>query len=179
MEFKDIQYVEFVQEFAKVLREGVYEKELSDLVFLCIGTDRITGDSFGPLVGYNLKELYKEELKVHIFGDLERPVSSNNIERIIRRIDERYSNPYVIAIDSAVSRRDNIGKIVVSERALNLGSSLDKKDIKIGDISIKGVVSEDLKDPKENFNLLQNTSLNLVLNMANLTAKGIYNVINV
>ena len=30
------------------------------IIFLCIGTDRSTGDSLGPLVGYKLKSLKKK-----------------------------------------------------------------------------------------------------------------------
>ena len=28
-----------------------------DIIFLCIGTDRSTGDSLGPLIGYKLKPI--------------------------------------------------------------------------------------------------------------------------
>ena len=172
-------YDEFVQEFANNLNESIQGKELSDLVFLCVGTDRITGDSFGPLVGYKLRELYRAEKRVHIFGDLGNDISINNIEKILKQINEKYANPFVIAIDSAMANKDNIGKIVVGRRRMNLGSSLNKKTIKVGDISIKGVVAEDSGNPNKNFVLLQNTPLNLVMNMADTTAKGIYDIINI
>jgi len=173
------QYDEFVQEFAAYMNKATSEKEISDLVFLCVGTDRITGDSFGPLVGHKLKRLYKAEKKVHIYGDLELPLSADNIEKNVQRIQKRYERPFVIAIDSAVSEKSNIGKIVTSKRRMHLGSSLSKEVIKVGDISIKGIVSEDLGSPQKNFILLQNTSLGLVMNMADITAKGIYEVIRI
>ncbi|EKY29632.1 hypothetical protein HMPREF0216_00124 [Clostridium celatum DSM 1785] len=34
------------------------------IIFLCIGTDRATGDSLGPLIGYKLKNL---NIKISIF----------------------------------------------------------------------------------------------------------------
>lgn len=179
MKFKEKLYDEFVHEFANILSGTIKEKEPSDLIFLCVGTDRVIGDSFGPLVGYRLKELYKEERRVHVFGDLEVPVSISNIEKIIERINQRYEKPFIIVIDSAVSTRVNIGKIVVGRKRMNLGSSLDKKVIKVGDISIKGIVSEDSGSPRQNFMLLQKAPLNLVISMAETTAKGIYDVINV
>ena len=46
-------------------------------------------------------------------------------------------------------------------------------------MSIKGVVSRDLNNPKYNFKLLQNTSLNLIMNMSDLVVKGISKVLNV
>ena len=46
-------------------------------------------------------------------------------------------------------------------------------------MSIKGIVSKDLKYSKYNFKLLQNASLNLIMNMADVVAHGICNTINV
>ena len=62
---------------------------------------------------------------------------------------------------------------------MNIGSGLNKKSIYIGDISIKGIVSKDFKKPQYNFKMLQNTSLGLIMNMADCVSQGIYNVINV
>ena len=33
-----------------------YKKSFNELVILCIGSDRITGDSLGPLVGHSLSK---------------------------------------------------------------------------------------------------------------------------
>ena len=53
--------------------EEVRAEECRDgVVFLCIGTDRSTGDSLGPLIGYKLKE--QKIRRVEIVGTLERPV---------------------------------------------------------------------------------------------------------
>ena len=55
MTFKEELYNNFVQDFSIVLREKIKDLELSKLIFLCIGTDRVMGDSFGPLIGYKLQ----------------------------------------------------------------------------------------------------------------------------
>ena len=34
-------------------------KKYLDIVFLCIGTDKIAGDCLGPLVGSRMKELFQ------------------------------------------------------------------------------------------------------------------------
>ena len=49
----------------------------------------------------------------------------------------------------------------------------------IGDMSIKGVVAKKSNNPRCNLNLLQNTRLSLVLNMADIVSSGIYNVIEI
>lgn len=38
------------------------------IIFLCIGTDRATGDSLGPIIGYKLKNI--ERKNIYIYGSL-------------------------------------------------------------------------------------------------------------
>lgn len=179
MTFSGETYNNFIYDFSNVLRKKIQDLEISELIFLCIGTDRITGDSFGPLVGYKLKHLFREEKNIKVVGDLENIVTIHNVEKIIKNINSTYEIPFIIAIDAAISNKNNIGKIIVSEQKMNVGSGLNKKSIYIGDVSIKGIVAKDLKKPQYNFKLLQNTPLGLIMNMAECTAYGIYNVINV
>lgn len=48
------------------------DSNFEELVFLCIGSDRITGDSLGPLIGHRLS---KEHLnRCSIYGTLANPV---------------------------------------------------------------------------------------------------------
>ena len=47
------------------------------IIFICIGTDRSTGDSLGPLVGYKLQFLNKSN--IHIYGTLQSPIHAKNI----------------------------------------------------------------------------------------------------
>ena len=44
---------------------------------------------------------------------------------------------------------------------MNVGSGISRRNIYVGDMSIKGIVSKDLRNPKYNFKLLQNTSLRI------------------
>ena len=60
---------------------------------------------------------------------------------------------------------------------MRIGKGIDKNLEPIGNVSIKGIVAKDYKIPKINFTILQNTSLNLVMNLAEDTARGIYEVI--
>lgn len=153
--------------------------EFSNYVFLCIGTDRMTGDSFGPLVGYKLKALLEGDYRnVSIVGTLAEPVSCINAYSKVKKIYEKYPRPCIIAIDAALSRQEDVGNLIVSNKKIKLGNGLDKKCYTIGDVSIKGVVAPNYSEPKCNFRVLQNTSLNLVMDLADVTANGIYNVIN-
>ena len=173
-------YNNFVEDFARVICQQTAGKEYSNIIFLCIGTDRITGDTFGPLVGYKLDRLFKDTSKINIIGNLSQPVCCNNIENVINSINEQYNNPFIVAIDSALSIvPENIGRIKVSEGGLCVGSGLDKNNVHIGDMNIKGIVGRDTRKPIQNFKILQNISLNLVMRLADTVSKGIYSTIKI
>ena len=159
MTFKEEIYNDFIQNFSIVLRNKVRDLEISKLIFLCIGTDRVIGDSFGPLVGYKLKYLFRNEENIKVIGDLNNIICTHNISRIIKEINNRYPDSFLIAIDAALSNRNSIGKIIISDKSINVGSCFNRNNIQVGDMSIKGIVSKRLSNPKHNFKLLQNTAL--------------------
>ncbi len=179
MTFKEEVYQNFVNDFSIILRNKIEGLEISKLIFLCIGTDRVIGDSFGPLVGYKLKNIFYGNENIEVIGDLENEVNLSNIIRILDRIKSTYELPFLIAIDSALSYRKEIGRIVVSASKMNIASSLSNKKILVGDVSIKGIVAKNLVNPQQNFRLLQNVPLNIIMNMADTVAQGISKVINV
>ena len=51
----------------------------SELIFLCIGSDRVTGDCLGPYIGHQLSQ--KEIHGVYVYGTLCHPVHALNLER--------------------------------------------------------------------------------------------------
>ena len=55
------------------LRERVTDE---DIILVCIGTDRSTGDSLGPLTGSKLLEKNLEHF--YIYGTLQHPVHAVN-----------------------------------------------------------------------------------------------------
>lgn len=171
---------QFINVFSDTICKLTKNKTYSSLVFLCIGTDRITGDSFGPIVGYHLKKLFKDTKNVAIFGDLENIVCSINIDSTINKICKDYSNPFIISIDSALSKNaDNVGKLFVDKGGIVIGSSISREKFIIGDMHIKGVIAKDLFNSKKNFYLIQNTRLNMIIKMADIVSNGIYQSIKI
>jgi len=139
------------------------------IVILCIGTDRSTGDSLGPLVGNKLNFLIRN--KVHIYGNLECPVHAKNLCETIDEINFTYTNPYIIAIDACLGSLQNVGKIIVEEKPLSPGAAMNKDLPKVGDLSITGVVN--VAGAFE-FMVLQNTRLFTVMMLADAISKGLY-----
>ena len=64
MTFKEEIYNNFVCDFSNNLRQKIQDIEISKLIFLCIGTNRVIGDCFGPLVGSKLKHYFSQEENV-------------------------------------------------------------------------------------------------------------------
>jgi putative sporulation protein YyaC len=138
------------------------------MVFVCIGTDRSTGDSLGPIIGHKLKDL--KHANVHVYGNLDTPVHAKNLDEITRQISEKYTNPFVIAIDACLGKVDHVGHITVGQGAIKPGSAVNKDLLPVGDMHITGIVNfSGFMD----FLILQNTRLGTVMKMADIISSGI------
>ncbi|MGG2063273.1 spore protease YyaC [Bacillus sp. S14(2024)] len=138
------------------------------LIILCIGTDRSTGDALGPLVGSKLQDYNIQNF--HLYGTLESPVHALNLEETITEIHKTFMNPFIIAIDACLGKSQNIGSITIGKGPSKPGAAMNKKLPAIGDMHIHGIVN--LNGFMEFF-VLQNTRLNLVMNMATSIAESI------
>lgn len=168
----DIIYNNFINDFSSKMCNLKSEIPYTDYIFLCVGSDKITGDAYGPIVGEKLEKYFKNFYNnIRVVGTLEKTVSGINLEKEIKEIYNTYKNPCIIAIDAALSIKEDIGKIVVTNKKMQFGKGTNKKVIETGEISIKGIVAKDCKMPKYNFNELQTTSLNIVMKLADITAK--------
>ena len=142
-----------------------------NIVILCIGTDRSTGDSLGPLVGHKLKPMLKSFPHVELFGTLENPIHAQNLEETISFINSQFSNPFIIAIDSSLGRSDKIGFLSIKNIPLNPGAGVNKVLPEVGNISLTGIVN--ISGVME-YLVLQNTRLYIVMKMADIISKGLY-----
>ncbi|NLB89439.1 MAG: spore protease YyaC [Syntrophomonadaceae bacterium] len=142
-----------------------YNKEI---VYLCIGTDRATGDCLGPLVGTRLSLLVPY---ANIFGTLQNPCHATNLTEILNNIDTQFNNPLIIAIDASLGNADRIGYINIKKGSLKPGTALKKVLPEVGDFHISGVVN--VAGFLEHM-VLQNTRLYLVYSMADIIAKSLY-----
>ena len=174
--------------FVKKVKE---EKEKTGVLFLCIGSDRSTGDSLGPLVGYKLEQKglpgmqparhnpasQSRELLVMppvgstpLFGTLRRPVHAVNLEETMEQIRTEYQDHVVVAIDASIGRHEHVGYITVGLGSLKPGLGVRKNLGAVGDVFITGIVgSGGAWEPL----LLQNTRLSVVMELADCICQGI------
>ena len=149
------------------------EQEKKGILFLCIGSDRSTGDSLGPLVGYKLERSDQGQNgwpSLPLFGTLQKPVHAINLEETMRQIRTEYEDHVVVAIDASIGRHEHVGYITVGMGALKPGLGVRKNLGSVGDVFITGIVgSGGAWEPL----LLQNTRLSVVMELADCIYKGI------
>ncbi|WDL96902.1 spore protease YyaC [Alicyclobacillus sp. ALC3] len=138
-----------------------------ELVIVCIGTDRSTGDAYGPLVGTALKH---EDCPVPVYGTIHEPVHALNLEATTDYIAIRHRGAYVIAVDATLDTFDNVGAIQIYSSPLRPGANAGKELAAVGDCSVLGVVNVDGFLAQTT---LQFTRLALVMDMAESTAAGL------
>ncbi|CAM3942258.1 spore protease YyaC [Mesobacillus zeae] len=161
------------EQSAEKLAEGLLSRipafTTRPIVFVCIGTDRSTGDSLGPLVGTLLKE--KEISPFHVYGTLDDPIHAVNLADKLEEIKKKHFNPYMIGIDACLGRLKSVGSIHVSGGPVKPGAGVNKDLPEVGEMHITGIVNV---SGFMEFFVLQNTRLNLVMNMAKAIAGGIH-----
>jgi putative sporulation protein YyaC len=117
--------------------KGINKKK--GIIIVCIGTDRSTGDCLGPLLGYKLKEIENNRIKV--FGTLKHPVHALNLDYYLEEIKNEFRNWIIIAVDASIGTADHVGLVTISQGSLAPGAGVGKDINTVGDISITGIVT--------------------------------------
>lgn len=130
------------------------------ITFLCIGTDRSTGDSLGPLTGSKLVEYGFP----NVVGTLPLPCDAHTLAERSAAIP---SDHIVIAIDACLGPAGAVGGFFVYEEPLLPARSVGLSLPAVGNYSIAGVV--DANGPKP-YRTLQTTPLYRVMCMADSIA---------
>ncbi|MBZ2175681.1 spore protease YyaC [Schnuerera sp. xch1] len=163
--FASIKFSNLILEY---LRTNI--KSTQELIILCIGTDRSTGDSLGPLVGYKLTPHLNYYDNVKLLGTLDNPIHAKNLNDTLNEIGRLHREAFIIAVDASLGTLDKIGYINIKKGPLKPGLGVNKNLPTIGDISITAVVNV---CGMMEYMVLQNTRLSLVMNMADIISKGI------
>lgn len=147
------------KELADRLRFLLAGVESEDILFFCIGTDRVTGDSLAPFVGY----LLEKQGYPFVIGTIHKPVHAVNIRD---RILEIPPGKTVVAIDSALGAYESIGTFTLFKGGLQPGRALGRKDLPIiGDVGLTGIVQVEGTE-EWNQEMIKFTRLSLILQMA-------------
>lgn len=134
-----------------------------EIVIVCVGTNRCSGDALGPMVGSRLMERFEDHRYIRIYGTLDKPVHALNLSKTIQHIEAHHPHAYVIAVDACLGQLFKIGTIQLVEAPLVPGVSLNKKLPEVGHIHFKGIINN---HSELNHKVLEHTSLTFVRDMA-------------
>ena len=145
-------------EFVWRLANTIVSKSIRRVV--CVGTDRSTGDSFGPLVGWFLRE---SGTPLEVIGTVHEPIHAANLHTVTGLTG-------VLAVDASLGSLSRVGAVYLEEGPLTPGAGVNKVLGTIGDAHLCGTVN--VAGLMECF-VLQNTRLSVVMKMAQYTAEVI------
>lgn len=144
------------------------DRDWDDLVILCIGSDRITGDCLGPICGQKLSAFTGRS--GFVYGTLARPVHALNLSDTLTHILARHPFSLTLAIDASLGEKKHLGYISVGKGPLIPGAGVKKELPAVGDIFITGIVNQ--TGVFDRF-LLQTTRLSTVIGLADTITDGI------
>ncbi len=135
-------------------------------VIICIGTDKVSGDAFGPTVGTLLTRLYRPPC--FVYGTLDRPITAVNLLHAVDFVRSKHNGQPIIAVDCALGKSNEIGALNVFKGGLRAGLGVGKRLPPVGELSVTAVV-EELKSS----HLLSAVKPKLVLSLAIDTCNAI------
>ena len=81
-------------QMGRLLTDMVTQKILphQEIVILCIGSDRSTGDSLGPIIGHQFRNFISPG--IYLLGDLNQPVHAANLNYCIKSMQKTFETGY-------------------------------------------------------------------------------------
>ena len=134
-------------------------------VVVCVGSDRVAGDSLGPAVGTRLSR----ECGLPVFGTLRAPVTAREIAPLRELLRKAFPHAPVLCVDAAVGEREEIGLVKLLPSPLRPGSGTRKQLGTIGDLSVLGIVAA----REDGFPALENTPLRRIAAMADVISEAL------
>lgn len=116
---------------------------MKKLVFVCIGTTRVVGDSVGPRVGDMLKT---RRVRAYVYGTTAHQITALNVQEYAQMIAKRHSNDIVVVVDSTLGRMEDIGTIKLTDQGILPGGAFSSKRKRIGDIGVMAIVGDSQSD---------------------------------
>lgn len=137
-------------------------------VFVCIGTNLLIQDSFGPMVGEILKQQLKQFLNVKVLGTMQCPVHFQNAPIFVDYLKNERGK--VIVIDSALGQEEQIGDTYMNRGGVEIGKAFEKSFYFPAHWNIKTIVGKKIEKSQEE---------DLIYHMNQLAQKLASNIIEV
>lgn len=135
--------VDDVAPFVSLLFKSITDKGERDIVIVCFGTNAISGDALGPMVGTLLTQKYN--VPAFVYGTDESTVNGKNMAKWLSFIKAVHKDAIFIAVDASLGKADKVGQIVLRTDGV-CPSGVTGKSERFGDIGILGIVAQNHKD---------------------------------
>ena len=141
---------------------------MREYVFVCIGTNKLIADSFGPRVGQRLQSNFSNISKIQVFGTMQKPIHFKNANILAKKLKSE-NIKQIILIDSCFSKKEEIGSTYTNLGGIEIGKAYGKSFYFPASINIKTVVG--------NQNELPNWNISQIESLAQRVANQITNVV--
>ncbi len=140
-------------------------------VIVCVGTDLVSGDCLGPLVG---RMLIDRNAPTYVYGTFSYLVNAKNVNGVNRFVRESHKGRKILAIDSCVGSREEIGKITVQNSGIYPAAASGKDFPVLGDLSITAVTTDSRPDRKA----FSTVRLGFIFDMAKVIADSVLSALS-
>lgn len=163
------------EKFTNIVIENYLQGK--EIVLFNIGTQKVNGDSFGPLLGSMLEDKLKI---IKVYGTLNKTITAINILEQEEQIRKKYKNLFLISTDACTSNNSDFYNedFILNDEGIKPRSALDNTIKKIiGNVSIKfGIPHCSFVNMFEYLKLIE---LNNVYNKANKAKNFIIEIDNI
>lgn len=135
--------VDDVALFVSLLFNDIVDRDEREIVIVCFGTNAISGDALGPMVGTLLTQKYN--VPAFVYGTDECTVNGKNMTEWLSFIKAVHKDAIFVAVDASLGRADKIGEIVIRPDGV-CPSGVTGKSERFGDVGILGIVAQNHKD---------------------------------
>lgn len=146
-----------------------------ETVVICIGSDRVSGDMLGPLVGSELREKYR--LPCPVYGWVGASVNGVNLGEYLALLREKHAGSRVIAVDAALGREEDVGNVRLKKGGIRAGGAMEKEGRPVGDLGVVGVVATE-RAPQEVYAALLEVPFDFVEALASRIARILYEALS-
>ncbi|MDD5949789.1 MAG: spore protease YyaC [Lachnospiraceae bacterium] len=155
------------------------------IIILCIGTDKVTGDSLGPFVGHRLKQLLANvepdsASRVRVYGTLKEPVHAINLSATLTALqkelaeeEKTLSDCLLLVVDASLGVPHHLGYVTLANQPLSPGEGVNKKLPRVGQISITGIIGEARSSSYKSQMVLRHARLYDLIQLADFISEGI------
>lgn len=125
--------------FVAKMFEAAIDKNERDVVIVCFGTNAISGDSLGPLVGTLLTKKYN--IGAFVYGTDEAQINGQNMKEWMSFVKSAHENALLVAVDASLGNKDKVGQIVLRDDGV-CPSGVTGKSERFGDVGVLGIVAQ-------------------------------------